>query len=78
MNDQANDNPPQPAQPQPQPQGQPNQVQLHGGVYPTPDGKWMVGIWFSGFATEPAAQHMSGQLEQLIKQSFAPKPPEQK
>ena len=53
------------------------QVQLHGGVYPQPDGKWVVSIWFSGFTSEPAAKHMSGQLEQLIKNAFAPPPPQQ-
>ena len=52
------------------------QIQLHGGVYPQPDGKWTVNIWFSGFTSEPAARHMSGQLEQLIKNAFQPpKPP---
>jgi len=64
-----NDNP-TPQQPQQQPQ-----ITLHGGVYPQPDGRWTVSIWFAGFTSEGAAQHMSGQLEQLIKQSFSQQQP---
>jgi hypothetical protein len=56
------------------PASQPNQVQLAGGVFPQPDGTWMVGIWFKGFTDEKAAHHMSGQLEQVIKMAFAPPP----
>jgi len=64
-------------QPQPIPQDQQPQPQvtLHGGTYPQPDGKWTVCIWFAGFNSEGAAQHMSGQLEQLIKNAFQPPKP---
>lgn len=58
-------------------QAQQQQVQLNGGVYPQPNGTWSVCIWFSGFPNEAAAHHMSGQIEQLIKQAFAPPQPKQ-